>query len=101
MLFSSPVELSDNDKLDVLRRLDRFRRWNSLDEERICRRCDKHLTGRDIIVIGGSRGCGPLRIICPTPTCNSIPMDWQRLTAVEQHPLSITLTGIDPEKVCV
>ncbi len=60
MLFSSPVELSDNDKLNVLRRLDRFRRWNSLDEERICRRCDKHLTGRDIIVIGGSRGCGPL-----------------------------------------
>jgi hypothetical protein len=99
MLFASPIQLSDADKLDVLRRLDRFRRWHSLDEERICRRCQKHLTGRDIVVIGGSRGCGPLRIICPTTTCNSIPMDWQRLTTVEQPSLELALSGMDSGKV--
>jgi hypothetical protein len=76
MFFSPPVQLSDEDKLAVLRRLDQFRPWQSLDDERICWRCGRQMTGREIIVIGGSRGCGPLRIICPTRMCNSVPIDW-------------------------
>jgi len=68
--------LFDADKLDALRRLDQFRQWPSLDEERYCLVCGKIITGRQIEVAGGTRGNGPLRLNCPTERCNSIPMDW-------------------------
>jgi hypothetical protein len=74
--LSSPVALSEIDKLDVLRRLDQFRQWRSLDEKRFCLVCGKIITGRQIQVAGGTRGNGPLRVSCPTERCNSIPMDW-------------------------
>ncbi len=76
----SPIELSDKDKLEALQRLDQFRQWRSLDEKRYCLVCSRIITGRQIQVIGGTRGSGPLRIICPTERCNSIPMDWVRPT---------------------
>jgi hypothetical protein len=74
--LSSPIALSEVDKLDVLRRLDQFRQWRSLDEKRFCLVCGKIITGRQIQVEGGTRGNGPLRLSCPTERCNSIPMDW-------------------------
>jgi hypothetical protein len=74
MLF--PIELSPADKLQVLQRLDQFRKWQSLDEKRYCLICSKVISGRDIYVVGGTRGTGPLRLICPTRGCHSIPMDW-------------------------
>jgi hypothetical protein len=74
--LSSPINLSDEDKLDVLRRLDEFRLWRSLDEKRYCLVCDKIITGKQIQVTGGTRGNGPLRLSCPTERCHSIPMDW-------------------------
>ena len=64
------------DKLDVLRRLDQFRQWRSLDEKRFCLVCGKIITGRQLQVAGGTRGSGALRLSCPTERCNSIPMDW-------------------------
>jgi len=70
------IELSDSDKLDTLRRLDQFRKWQALDDQRYCLCCGNLLTGRDIQVVGGTRGAGPLRAICPTERCNAIPMDW-------------------------
>lgn len=70
------IELSDSDKLDTLRRLDQFRKWRALEDKRYCLCCGALLTGRDLRVIGGTRGTGPLRVICPTERCNSIPMDW-------------------------
>ena len=76
MTLSSPVTLSEIDKLDVLRRLDQFRQWRSLDEKRFCLVCGKIITGLQIQVEGGTRGNGPLRVSCPTERCNSIPMDW-------------------------
>lgn len=76
MALSSPITLSEVDKLDVLRRLDQFRQWRSLDEKRFCLVCGKIITGRQIQVAGGTRGNGPLRLSCPTEGCNSIPMDW-------------------------
>jgi len=74
LLLSSA--LADQDKLPVLRRLDQFRTWRSLEDKRYCLLCGKLITGRDILVIGGTRGNGPLCIICPTKGCHSIPMDW-------------------------
>lgn len=72
----SPLELSDTEKLDLLRRLDRYRKWQSLDEKRYCLACGQIIDGHDIFVVGGTRGTGPLRLTCPTRNCHSIPMDW-------------------------
>src|SRR5213079_3614823 len=76
MALSSPVTLSEIDKLDVLCRLDQFRQWRSLDEKRFCLVCGKIITGHQIKIDGGTRGNGPLRLSCPSERCNSIPMDW-------------------------
>jgi hypothetical protein len=74
--LSAPTRLSDEEKLEALRRLDQFRQWRSLDEKRYCLVCGNLITGRQIQVEGGTRGNGPLRLSCPTEICNSIPMDW-------------------------
>jgi hypothetical protein len=72
----SAVKLSDEEKLQALRRLDQFREWHSLEEKRYCLVCGNLISGRQIQVSGGTRGNGPLRLSCPTERCNSIPMDW-------------------------
>ena len=74
--LSPPLALSDLDKLDALRRLDQFREWRSLDDTRYCLVCGRIITGRQIQVVGDTRGNGPLQPSCPTEQCNSIPMDW-------------------------
>src|SRR5204863_7637267 len=76
MASRSPINVSDGVKLEVLRRLDQFRQWRSLDEKRYCLVCGKIITGRQIQVAGGTRGNGSLRLNCPTERRNSIPMDW-------------------------
>jgi hypothetical protein len=76
VLLSPPITLSDDEKLDALRRLDQFRQWRSLEEKRYCLVCGKIITGRQIRIDGGTGGNGALRLSCPTERCNSIPMDW-------------------------
>jgi hypothetical protein len=80
MTLVSSVKLSDAEKLDVLRRLDRFREWDSLEEKRYCLVCGQIITGREINVISAAPGNGPMRIICPTEHCNAKPMEWVQLT---------------------
>ena len=74
--LSAATKLSEQWKLEALRRLDQFRQWHSLDEKRYCLVCGNLIAGGQIRVAGGTRGNGPLRISCPTEQCNSIPMDW-------------------------
>jgi len=76
MALSTATKLSDEEKLEVLRRLDQFRQWHSLEEKRYCLVCGTLISGRQIQIGGGTRGNGPLRMSCPTERCNSIPMDW-------------------------
>jgi len=76
MPLLAPIELSNPDKLEILQRLDRYRKWHALDEKRYCLACGHIIEGRDVLVIGGTRGTGPLRLVCPTRGCHSIPMDW-------------------------
>jgi hypothetical protein len=76
MPLLASIELSGAEKLEILQRLDRYRRWQSLEEKRYCLACGQIIEGRDILVVGGTRGTGPLRLICPTSNCHSIPMDW-------------------------
>ena len=74
--LSTAARLSDDEKLEVLRLLDQFRQWHSLDEKRYCLVCGKLIAGRQIQLAGGTHGNGPLGLNCPTVGCNSIPMDW-------------------------
>ena len=74
--LSTSARLADDEKLEVLRRLDQFRHWHSLDEKRYCLVCGNLISGRQIQVDGGTRGNGSLQLSCPTEGCNSIPMDW-------------------------
>jgi hypothetical protein len=78
--LSTALRLSDDEKLEVLCRLDQFRQWHSLDEKRYCLVCGNLITGRQIQVASGTRSNRPLRLSCPTERCNSIPMDWVLLT---------------------
>jgi hypothetical protein len=78
MALRSPINLSDEDKLEVLQRLDQFRFWHSLDEKRYCLVCGKIITGQEVHVTGGENG--PLRVSCPTEHCDAIPMKWVRPT---------------------
>jgi len=81
MTLISPAYVSDEEKLKILRRLDQFRHWNSLDDKRYCLVCGKIITGHQVKLVGGTRGNGPLRPVCPTERCHSIPMDWVLPTA--------------------
>src|SRR5207302_1828758 len=76
MQLLASIVLSGTEKLEILQRLDRFRKWHSLDDKRYCLACGQIIEGRDIMVVGGTRGTGPLRLICSTRNCHSIPMDW-------------------------
>jgi hypothetical protein len=80
MDLSPLFPLPDAEKLRALQRLDQFREWRSLNERRYCLVCGKIITGWQIQLAGGASGDGPLRLSCPTEGCNSIPMDWVRVT---------------------
>jgi hypothetical protein len=73
MQTKSAIEVGAEDKLRWLRRLDGGRGWESLDDHRVCRGCGKTFSGRQVQLVGGTRGHGPVRFVCPTPTCPSTP----------------------------
>jgi len=76
MLFpSQPIRLDAEDKLAALRRLDKSRAWNSLDDRLYCTICKSVISGRQIEVVG-TNGLRALHLKCPTPGCLSTPVDW-------------------------
>ena len=66
--------LTPEDRLDILRAADTRRKWSSLDDRRICTRCNKFITGRQIEIHRDQRGRFLLH--CPTPGCISTVEDW-------------------------
>jgi hypothetical protein len=76
MLHAPPLSLSAEDKLDIVRHLDEFRFWHSLDDERRCPRCHETITGRQILVLERPGTRGRMRLQCPTPGCASVPSEW-------------------------
>ena len=77
--MASPVRLDPADRLIVLRRLDRFRKWQSLDDRGFCRCFHKLISGRQIEVvevIDASARDEPWRLACPTTDCPSNVEDW-------------------------
>jgi hypothetical protein len=77
MQTESAIEVEALDKLRWLRRVDGGRGWESLDDHRVCRCCGKTFSGRQVQLVGGTRGHGPVRFVCPTPNCTSAPADWR------------------------
>jgi hypothetical protein len=76
ILPSQPIRLAAEDKLVALRRLDKSRAWNSLDDQLYCTICKNVISGRQIEVAGGTNGLRALHIKCSTPGCLSTPADW-------------------------
>ncbi len=76
MTVACSIKLSDEEKLNVLRRVDQFWQWRSLEEKRYCLVCGEMITGREIQVIADTRGNAQLRVSCPTEHCKAIPMEW-------------------------
>ena len=68
------AHLKLDDRLAVLRAGDRFRRWNSLDDERLCILCKRKFSGRQVEIRRLSHGRFELH--CPTDYCNSGPHLW-------------------------
>jgi len=80
MTLISLVGFCDNEKLHVLQRLDQFREWRSLDDNRYCLVCGEIITGREIRVIRDVLSRKPQRLACPTKDCNAVPMEWVQPT---------------------
>jgi hypothetical protein len=62
------------EKLLILREADPTRKWQSLDDRRVCILCERVITGRMIDV--RRDGHGSYHLFCPTPGCSSTPRDW-------------------------
>lgn len=76
MKTAMAIRLLPNEKLELLRRLDRSHAWESLHDSLFCNCCGETITGQKIEVRGGTRPLGPLRLQCPTHKCFSAPEDW-------------------------
>src|SRR4029077_21049036 len=76
ILPSQAIQLAAEDKLAALRRLDKSRAWNSLDDQLYCAICKNVISGRQIEVVGGTNGLRALHLKCSTPGCFSTPADW-------------------------
>jgi hypothetical protein len=73
---SQLVRPGAEDKLAALRRLDKSRAWNSLDDQLYCTLCKSVISGRQIEVVGGANRLRAMRLKCSTPGCFSTPADW-------------------------
>jgi hypothetical protein len=68
------AQLTPEDRLSILRAEDQFRRWNSLDDERLCILCEKKFNGHQVEIRRFANGKHELH--CPTEACDSGPHQW-------------------------
>jgi hypothetical protein len=68
--------LSPEEKLELLRDFDQFRFWWSLDDERVCDRCQRTITGHRIVALARVGTDGEMILHCPTAGCRSTPGEW-------------------------
>lgn len=77
-----------DEKLAVLQEVDAFRKWSSLDDRRVCVRCEKVINGRMIDVWQDTRGAFHLH--CPTPGCPATARDWLYREAKRTFPARVS-----------
>lgn len=70
--------LTPEQRLDLLRKLDRLRKWNSLDDERVCVVCLRIFSGRHIDIVRDARGRYLLH--CPTQVLPTLSIGFTRVT---------------------
>src|SRR4030095_15121448 len=70
-----PLNLSAEERLQALRRLDIFHPWESVDEKSLCRRCRNIITGRQIKVWCDGQD-ETMRLECPSEGCLAVPLEW-------------------------
>jgi hypothetical protein len=99
MTVACSIKLSDEEKLDVLRRVDEFRQWHSLDEKRYCLVCGEMITGRQIQVIRDTRGNAQLRLSCPTEHCKATPIEW--VCPTEEVLIKIAMIEAEYQRLCL
>ena len=68
------THLKLDDRLSVLRAEDQFRKWRSLDDERLCIICKRKFNGRQVEIRRLRNRKYELH--CPTEGCNSRPHLW-------------------------
>ena len=63
-----------DDRLSILRERDRFRKWTSIDDQRVCTVCERKFKGRQVEIwrFPGGR----YKMYCPTLGCPSEPNQW-------------------------
>jgi hypothetical protein len=66
--------ITPEQRLDILRAADTFRKWYSLDDKRACVVCERVFTGRQIEIERDQRGRYLLK--CPTSGCPSFAAHW-------------------------
>jgi len=71
-----PLELNSAQRLQALRELDVFHDWESIEDHRLCRRCGRIISGRQIRILSGVRDDRPAHLECPTEGCLSVPLEW-------------------------
>ena len=71
-MMAAHVKLDD--RLSILRAGDRFRKWNALDDRRVCSVCERKFKGRQVEIrrFPGGR----YKMYCPTLGCSSQPNQW-------------------------
>ena len=72
--MSMNKRLGLQDKLVALQESDSYRKWYSLDDQRVCVLCEKLISGRMIDVWQDEIGTYLLH--CPTPGCPGTLRDW-------------------------
>lgn len=63
-----------DDRLSILRAGDQFRKWNSLDDQRVCSVCERKFKARQVEIRRFSGGS--YKLYCPTLGCPSGPHQW-------------------------
>ena len=66
--------LTPQQRLDILRASDRLRKWQSLDDERVCVVCEQIFNGHQIGIKRDQRG--RYLLACPTRGCPSYVAHW-------------------------
>ena len=99
MTLACSIRSSDEEKLNILRRVDQFRQWRSLDEKRYCLVCGEMITGRQIQVIGDTRGNARLRLICPTEHCDAMPIEW--VCPTDEVLIKIAMIEAEYHRLCL
>src|SRR3954454_4768680 len=69
-------ELSPEQRLALLRRLDRRHPWATPDERRLCLGCGRMIRGWEVRIRRSMGGIDPIRLRCSSKGCQAGPAEW-------------------------